>query len=91
MYLTKPNTELARLSERTPPGMMFWAATSSDPDATCSGCKHYGYSEVICNAAGNTIKTIDHPAGCALFFRRMNKPGGRLNRETPACKYFEAK
>ena len=92
IHLTKPNPELARMVARTPPGMMFWSGTSSDPKATCAGCKYFGYSEVIRNEAGNAVNTISHPAGCALYFRRMGKPVKKpLRRDTPACKYFEPK
>jgi hypothetical protein len=32
--------------------MMFWAERS-DANATCGGCKHFGYSTVVRNEAGN--------------------------------------
>jgi hypothetical protein len=92
LYLTNPNPELARLVARTPKGaMMHWAGSCSDANATCAGCQHYGFTEVIRNKAGDTIKTVNHPAGCALYYKYMKKAGKPLKQDTAACKYFESK
>jgi len=76
-YLTNLNPKLERLVQRTPMGMMFWAGTCNDPDATCAGCKHYSYT--------------GHPTSCALYYKHTGKLGKSISPKTPACKYFENK
>ena len=91
-HLTKPNAELSRLIARTPEGMMFWSGTRGDPSATCSGCKYFGFTEVIRNGAGNEIDSVGHPSKCELYFRHIGKPSKKpIRPDTAACKYFEAK
>jgi hypothetical protein len=89
-YLTKPDAELSRLIAQTPRGMMHWAGTCSDPSAKCSGCKHFGYSEVVRNDAGNAVTTRNHTKGCELYYDRMGRHEP-FYPETAACKYFEAR
>ena len=92
LYLTNPNPDLARLVARTPKSsMMHWSGGCSDPSATCGGCKHYGFTEVIRDDVGNAITTQSHPTSCALYYKHMSKAGKSLYRGTLACKYFEAK
>ena len=91
MYLTNPNPEFTRLVVRTPAGMMFWAGTCSDPEATCAGCKYYGYTSVLRDSAGNAIETPGHPTSCALYYKHTGKSGKSISPKTSACKYFENK
>jgi hypothetical protein len=91
-YLTDCGSVPNRVARRTPPGMMFWSGTCSDPNATCGGCKHYGFSEVVRGRDGNVRSTVNHPTKCALYYKQMGEPAKKpIERNTPACKYFEAK
>ena len=89
MRLANPNPELSRLVAQTPEGMMFWAGTCADPDTTCADCKHYGYTIVVHNEAGNAIDTRNHPTSCALYHKHTGRHGKSFDPKTPACKYFE--
>jgi len=90
-YLSAPNDEFDRLVRRTPPGMMFWAGTCTDPKATCGGCQHFGYSVPIRNSAGNALETREYPSRCALFNKHTKEHSKKLPAGTPACRYFEPK
>jgi hypothetical protein len=90
-HLTSAGAELDRKIKATPPGMMYWAETCSDPAATCSGCRHFGFSIVQRNDAGNAISVKKHPDRCALVWKYTNKPGAAFCGLTPACKYFESR
>jgi hypothetical protein len=90
-HLTESNPELDRMIKQTPPGMMHWSGTCTDPAATCEGCKHYGFEIAIRNAAGNVVSTRKCLARCALYRKYTGKVGDTLPRTTPAYKYFEAK
>lgn len=90
-YLIAPNQELDRLIRQTPQGMMFWAGTCSDANATCGGCKHFGYSTVVRNEAGNAVSARKYPASCSLYKKNTARDGKALDQKTPACKYFETK
>ena len=89
MRLTNPNPELSRLVVQTPEGMMFWAGTCADPDTTCADCKHYGYTTVVRNDAGNAIDTHKYPTSCALYHKHTGRHGKSSSPKTSACKYFE--
>ena len=91
IYLTSPNPDLDRLIRQTPPGMMFWSGTCTDPGATCGGCRHYGYVITVRNDAGNAVTTRKRPTACALYHKHMARDGGTLDPKTPACKYHESK
>jgi hypothetical protein len=77
IYLTVANTELDQLIRQTPPGMMFWSGTCPDPTRTCGQCAHWQALHA-------------RRFGCGLYKKHTGvaKP---LLKETPACKYFEAK
>jgi hypothetical protein len=89
--LTNPNPGLARLIRQTPEGMMFWAGTCTDQDTTCADCKHYGYTSVVRNDAGNAIDTHKHPTSCALYHKHTGRHGKSFDPKMPACKYFETR
>jgi hypothetical protein len=91
LHLVSSNPRLDQLIRQTPKGMMFWSGTCSDPDATCGGCEHYGYTTVTRNAAGNTADVHRYPASCALYQKHTGQHGDKLSKNTPACKYFYAK
>lgn len=78
-YLAVPDPELDRLVKKTPPGMMYWSGTCSDPTATCGKCRYFGYE----------VDTHKYPAGCALFHSRTRQHRKPLPPDTLACKYFE--
>jgi hypothetical protein len=91
MYLTNPDPEFARLVRQTPEScMMFWSGTCSDPDATCSGCKHFGYEGVVRKRNGTT-GTRKHPSSCALYHKHTGRHGKPFDPKTPACKYYAPK
>jgi hypothetical protein len=77
--LTEPNTELARLIQRTPAGMAHWAGTGPS-GATCGKCEHYDYFDA---------KMKRYPNGCVVYYASM-----RINcktpipARTPACRFF---
>jgi hypothetical protein len=89
--LTAPNLELDRLIRRTPAGMMHWSGTCSDPAATCSACKHFGFETVQRNDAGNAVGARKYPERCALYKKRTGELGAKFPGSTLACKYFEKK
>jgi hypothetical protein len=91
MYLTNPNPEFARLVQQTPEGMMFWSGTCIDRNATCAQCRHYGYTFVVRNDAGNAVDTRKYPSSCALYHKHTGRHGKPFDPKTPACKYFEKK
>jgi hypothetical protein len=91
MYLTNPNPELERLIRQTPEGMMFWSGTCIDPHITCTDCKHYGYTTVVRNDAGNMVDTHKYPTSCALYHKHTGRHGKLFDPKTPACKYFETR
>jgi len=90
-HLTSSDPELDRKIRATPAGMMYWAGTCSDPTATCSKCKHFGFSVVQRNDAGNTISVKEHANRCALVWKYTSKIGAVFPGSTPACKYHEAR
>jgi hypothetical protein len=90
-HLTTSNQELDLLVRQTPKGMMYWAGTCTDPVATCGGCSHYGYEDVIRDDAGNALNTRKYPSRCALFHSYTKQHGNPLPQNTPACKYFVTK
>jgi hypothetical protein len=89
--LTAPNQELDRLIRQTPSGMMNWSGTSSDPAATCGGCRHFGYEDAVRNFVNNVVETHEYPSRCALYRKHTGHHSKPFNQKTPACKYFEAR
>lgn len=89
--LTVSNPGTDHLIRQTPPGMMFWAGSWTDPSATCGGCKHFGYETVMRNEAGNAVSTRKFPSSCALYKKYCGRDGKSFSPTTTACKYFEAK
>lgn len=87
-YLTNPNPEFSRLVAQTRRGMFFWSGTCTDPDATCAGCRHFGY-EGVARKRNGTSGTRKYPKSCALVHQYTGKHGTPFDPQTPACKYFE--
>lgn len=81
-HLTEPDPELARLREKTPPGMAHWAGTGPE-GKTCGGCNHWGYWYET-RAGISKRKT----SCCEVYYRHLHIHGGSLPATTPACKYF---
>jgi hypothetical protein len=76
-HLTILNPVLEHLVQQTPPGMMFWSGTCTDPTRTCGNCQHY-------------CEVLPKRYGCGLYqvHTGVAQP---LRKVTPACKYYEAK
>ena len=63
-------------------GVAYFAGTGPASEV-CRNCKNYGY------VRESRFKNYYHTTACHMFKKLTGKHGPRINKSTPACKYFD--
>ena len=79
--------DLTRRIALTRPGMAHWAA-SGPFGRTCAACLHYGYQQVVRDAAGNTAGAKIRKGCCAKYHELTGIHGPAIPPRTEACRHF---
>jgi hypothetical protein len=82
--------EFVQQVRRSVPGMAHFAATGPF-GATCAGCCHFGFTEVLRNKSGDVVQSIARSNRCGKFYKLIGKAGAVIPSTTEACRHYEPK